>query len=157
MRLSHKQQDSHCMSEGLSEDAIVCAVAEAAAKRVTRKVIGQLRRMKDTLSGEDSELKTTWDEICAQVQFQESFYWDAYDDTVRAIVGTQIALLPAHEQEAMWLQTDAGIDWSCEEPDERETQPVCDEDIVEWLISTYVYEEAANWSNSRIQAYLDRR
>ena len=38
------------------------AVAQLAARRIARKVITDLQRMKHTLSGDDSELKTTWDE-----------------------------------------------------------------------------------------------
>ena len=144
------------MSQGLSESAIVRAVAERVAKRVTRKVIATLQQMREKLAGDDSELKTTWDEICAQVQYEESFYWDAYDDTVRNIVTAQIAALPNHEREAIWLQTDAGVDWSCKEQEDREAQPVLDDDIVEWLATEYVYAEAANWSNARIRAYIER-
>ena len=105
------------MSEGLNESAIVRAVAEEAARRLTRKVVVDLQRMTDKMSGDDSELKTIWEEICAQVQYEESFFWEAYDDTVRAIVGGYTAKLPKHEREAIWLQTDAGSDWDCEEPD----------------------------------------
>jgi hypothetical protein len=39
--------------------------------------------MSDTLSGDDSELKTTWDEICAQVQYEHSIFWETYDEIVR--------------------------------------------------------------------------
>jgi hypothetical protein len=144
------------MNEGLSESAIVRAIAEKAARHVTRKVIAALQYMTDMLSGDDSGLETTWDEICAQVQYEKSLSWNSYDDTVRTIVGTQIATLPKHEREAIWLQTDAGMDWDCQELDDRETHPVCDEDIVEWLTHEYVYAKAANWSNRRIRAYMER-
>jgi hypothetical protein len=97
------------MSEGLSESAVVRAIAEKAARHVTRKVIAALQHMTDTLSGDDSGLETTWDEICPQVQYEKSFSWNSYNDTVRRIVGAQIATLPKHEREAIWLQTDAGI------------------------------------------------
>jgi len=144
------------MSEGLSESKIVSTVATEAARRITRKVIAFLRQMTDTMSDDDSELKTTWDEICVQVQDEKSFYWDAYDETVRAIVRGYTAELPKHEQEAIWLQTNAGFDWDCAEPEDRDAQPVSDDDIVDWLIDEYIYAEADNWSNARIRAYLER-
>lgn len=144
------------MSDELSESSVVRAVAAQAAQRVTRQVIAALQRIRHTLSGEDSELKTTWDEICAQVQYEESFSWDAYDDTVRALVDGYVAKLPRHEREAIWLQTDAGFDWSFEEPEEREPCPIVDEDIVEYLTQEYVYVEAGRWSNARIRAFIDR-
>lgn len=92
------------MSERLSESAIVRAVAQEAARRITRKVIADLQDMKDTMSGDDSGLKTTWDEICVQVQDRESWFWDAYDHTVRSTVGVYVAELPKHERDALWLQ-----------------------------------------------------
>lgn len=144
------------MSESFSESSIVSAVAQEAARRITRKVISGLQRMKHTLSGDDSELKTTWDEICVQVQYEESFYWDAYDETVRGCLAGYIAELPFHEREAIWLQTDAGVDWDCEEPEDRDPNPVRDDDIVEYVAREYVYAEAGRWSNARIRAYIDR-
>lgn len=144
------------MSDGLSESAVVRAVAEQAGRGVTRQVIAALQRMEDTLSGDDSGLKTTWDEICVQLQDEMSFTWDAYDETVRAIVGEYVAALPKHEREAIWLQTDAGGDWGGEEPERREAYPVFDEEIVEYLTREYVYAEAGRWSNTRIRAFIDR-
>jgi hypothetical protein len=144
------------MSDALSESAIVQAVAQEAARRITRKVIADLQHMKHTMSGDDSELKTTWDEICAQVQYEHSFYWDAYDETVRAIVSGYVAKLPKHEREAIWLQTNAGGDWDCKEPEARDAYPVCDDEIVEYLAREYIYAEARRWSNARIRAYIER-
>src|ERR1700730_13122261 len=127
------------MSEGLSESAIVRAIAEKTARHVIRKGIAALQHMTNMLSGDDSGLETTWDEICVQVQYEKSFSWNSYDDTVRTIVGTQIATLPKHEPEAIWSQTVGGTDWDCPELDDRETHPVCDEDNVEWLTHEHVY------------------
>jgi hypothetical protein len=140
----------------MSESAIVREVAEKAARRITRKVIGALQKLTNTLSGDDSELKTVWDEICAQVQLEQSCYWDDYIETVKQIVPVQLEKLAKNEREAMWLQTHNGIDWSCEEPEDRDPNPIWDDDIVEWVIDEYVLSEAANWSNERIRAYLER-
>ena len=143
------------MTDPLSEWDIVSAVAEAAAKRIARKVIAYLQGMDQMLSGDDSGLKTTWDEICVQVQYEQSFYWDAYDETVRGILRGYVAELPKHEREAIWLETDAGVDWRFEEPEERDPRPVSEEDILDYLAQEYVYAEAGRWSNSRIRDYLD--
>jgi hypothetical protein len=141
----------------MSESAIVREVAEKAARRITRRVISALQKMKDTLSGDDSELKTTWDEICVQIQDQKSFHWDAYDETVRRIVEDQLAPLSSHEREAIWLQTEASDDWSCKDEEDREpAPPVSVDDIVDWMTNEHVYEQAANWSNARIRAFIER-
>jgi hypothetical protein len=144
------------MSEALSESAIVSAVAEAAAERITRKVIADLQRLKDTLSAADSGLETAWDEICVQAHDGESFYWDAYNQTVQTLVGNYVTKLPTHEREALWLQTQAGVDWDFKEPEDREPYPVFDDEIVDYVVSEYVYARAGEWSNARIRAYLDR-
>lgn len=143
------------IKDSLSESAIVRAVAAEAGRRVTRKVIVQLQQMTDTLSGEDSPLKTTWDEICVQIQHEESNYWDVYDETVHAIVAGYVGELLEHEQESLWLQTQEGIDWICEEPEERDECGVNADEIVDYLVHEYVYAEAGLWSNPRIRAYID--
>jgi hypothetical protein len=140
----------------LSESRVVKAVADAVAKRVARRVILGLQRMHHTLSGDDSELVTTWDEICVQVQYEKSFFWDAYDETVRALVAWEVENLPEHEKDALWLRTDAGWDWAYKPEDERPPEPVVDDDIVDYVTRNYVYAEAGFWSNKRIRAYIDR-
>ncbi len=141
----------------MSESQIVRELAEKAARRITRRVISTLQKMKDTLSGDDSELKTTWDEICVQVQGEVSFHWDAYDETVRRIVVDQLRSLSGQEREAIWLQTEAADDWTCKDEEDREPEPpVTVADMVDLLTEAYVYAEAARWSNARIRAYLER-
>ena len=143
------------MSNNLSESTIVNAVSHEAAKRVTRKVIADLQAITKPLSGDDSGLKTAWDEICVQVQEQESIFWDIYDEMVRGMIGGCVAELAKYEREAIWIQTDAGVNWSLEEPEDREAYPVVDDDIVNYLVHG-VYSEAADWSNARIESYLAR-
>ncbi|MDA1053291.1 MAG: hypothetical protein O3C40_22800 [Planctomycetota bacterium] len=143
------------MTDKLSESSIVSAVAKEAAERVARRVIAALQRMEETLAGDDSGLKTTWDAICVQVQYEQSFYWDAYDDTVRGIVKGYIADLRRHETEAIWLQTNEGSDWQCDDEEDREAYPVWEGDIINYITSEYVYEEAGRWTNARIRSYFD--
>lgn len=140
----------------LSESSIVAATANLVTRRVTRKVISDLRRMQDTLSGDDSELKTTWDEICVQVQLEESFHWEIYDQTVRTLVDFFLSELALHEREAIWLQTDAGRHWAFEDPDDRGAYPVDNDELIEYITREHVYMEARRWSNTRIQAFIVR-
>jgi hypothetical protein len=139
----------------LSESAIVTAVAQEAALRITREVIAELESMKETLSGDDSELESIWEEICVQVQHQESIFWETYDETVWGTVRGRVEDLPKYEREAIWLQTDVGFDWRFEETEDREAYPVSNDDIVNYLVRK-LYSEAADWSNSRIDAYFAR-
>jgi hypothetical protein len=144
------------MSRSLSESTIVREVAGVACARIARKTIAALKRMKDTLSGDDSELKTTWDEICVQVQDEHSFYWDAYEKTVRSVVTTHAGELVPYEREAIWLQTKSGIDWDSDDLESREDYPVFDDEIVDYITTEHVYAEADRFSNSRIREFLDR-
>jgi hypothetical protein len=144
------------MKEGLNESSIVRALANKTARSITRKVIAHFQQIHDKLSGDDSELKTSWDEICVQIQHEESIFWDIYDETVRSIVAAYVTELPSYEREAIWLQTDAGIDWYFEDPQDREANPVFEDDIIDYLVRNYIYSEAEQWSNVRIRAFIDR-
>jgi hypothetical protein len=140
----------------MSESSIIREVADKAARQITRKVISTLQKMTDTLSGDDSQLETAWDEICAQIQGQLSLHWDVYDETVRGIVRRQLASLGKHEREAIWLQTPPGIAWSCEEKETSQAPPIVDGHLIDWETNEYVYTEAANWSNARIRTHLEQ-
>lgn len=144
------------MRKYLSETAIVRTVAKYAARRITQRTITKLQGIKITLSGDDSELKSTWDEICVQMQQEYFFSWNAYETTVHGILEGCIEDLPQHEMESLWLQTDPGIDWQCEEPDDREPYPICTDDIIFYLADEYIYTEAGRWSNSRIRSFIER-
>jgi len=140
----------------LSESGIVRQLAEHKAKHITRRTIAALQRLTDCkLSGDDSVLANTWDEICAQVQGEESYAWDVYVETMKAILAGDVEELASYEREALWLQTNQGSDWDCEDEKAREPYPICNGDIVEYLLSDYVLTAADGWSNTRIRAYLD--
>jgi len=141
----------------LSEIQIVRDLAEATAKRVTRRAILALQRMTDCLGGgDDSELKNTWEEVCVQVQFEQSVMWDAYEQTMCAFLAGGVELLRTHEREALWLQTPQGEDWDCEDETDREPYPVFNIDIIQYLLRAHLLAEAERWSNPRIRAYMDR-
>jgi hypothetical protein len=90
------------MSRSLSDAAVVRELAEQICRRLTRRMIATLQKMNNgLLSGDDSGLKNAWDEICAQLKFEESFSWDVYDETVRGLAASDIErLLPYVYSEA---------------------------------------------------------
>lgn len=139
----------------LSKNRIIRAVADEAAKRVCRRAVAVLQKMRHTLSGDDSELKTTWDEICVQAQGEESMFWDAYEIAMRDALAWPVSQLAVHELEALWLQTREGQDWDFENEDDREANPVCDDDVLRYLVRDHLMALAGNWSNPRIRAFLD--
>ena len=108
------------------------------------------------LSGDDSGLISVWEEVCVQVQFEQSFWWDAYETTITAIVRGLVEGLEQYELQAVWLFTPEGKDWHCEsEEDRRSFEPYVDH-VVQYILREFVLRQAADWSNQHIRAYLDR-
>ena len=128
-------------------DRIVTDLARDVTRRITATVVRHLQRMTDDrTSGEDSGLANVWDEICVQVQLERSFLWFAYARTVHTLVEHQIEQLAPFERSALWLQTDAGIGWSCSHEGEDGTPPPNVDDVVQETMNE-VWSAAANWSN----------
>src|SRR5262249_43250020 len=108
------------------------------------------------LSGDDSCLRTIWDEICVQVQGERSIFWDAYEHTVEGLVAGYVDQLPSFELDAAWLQTDAGDAWDCQDEERRDAYPVSRADVVAYVVREYVWDEAGRWSNPQVKQYLER-
>jgi hypothetical protein len=137
------------------EEHIVWELADAEADRVARRVVRGLQKLTGSkLSGDDTPLRDAWDEVCAQVQSEPSFHWDAYDDTVRAYVEAELKRVPDTHLKAVWLQTDSGTDWSSEDDCDGSKIPYVLDEVVGFVTSK-VYELAAGWSNRRIRDYLE--
>ena len=142
----------------LSESTITQDLGKGVCQRITRQTIRAMQAMTDCLlSGDDSGLSNTWDEICVQLQVEQSFAWTAYDETVQSFVAGRVANLKRYEQEAAWLLTEEGSDWQCESQEDRESSPVMAGDIVRRIVENHVYSAAENWSNPRIMAHLARQ
>jgi len=138
-------------------ERLIKELADAEAKRICRRVILTLQKMKDCLlSGDGTELGNVWDEVCVQVQYEESYYWDAYVETVEQVIASQVERTPTNLKEALWLQTDAGFDWSLNNEGERDSPPYYVGDITNYLLHEYVLLEAGRWSNKRILAFIER-
>ena len=140
------------------ETSVISDFAEVIAGKIVRRAIAWLQSYPAELSGHDSELRNVWDEICAQVQGEQSFFWDAHVDTIDQFLYPAMEELKPHELNALWLQTDSGADWSVEEGDGERQQdpPVCDTEVVDWLRSHHVLRIAGEWSNPSIRAFLER-
>ena len=142
-----------------AEDLIVGDLAEALCKRMANQVRAELQGANHRgMSGPDSVLQNTWDEICVQLQWEESVMWDAYEETVKAVVGGLVAELSRYELEAIWLQTGEAWDSddSGEELPEGKRPGVYVEAVEQYVIKDYVYPMASDWSNSQIRAYFDK-
>jgi hypothetical protein len=79
-------------------------------------------------------LFNAWDEICVQVQAEQSIFWGAYEDTARAVISGRLDCLSRQELCAIWLQTDAGEEWASDEG-ESSRPSYCLDDVVDHLWS----------------------
>lgn len=137
-------------------DKIISEMAGIECKRVSRKVVRELQKMTEGMqSGDDTPLKNIWDEICVQVQGEQSMFWELYLDTVRFFIQAKIEALDAKTKQAIWLQTNEGLDWAIDNED-RETMAFSEDDIIDHILHDYVLSKAADWTNKRIEKYLER-
>jgi hypothetical protein len=70
-------------------------------------------------SGDDSPLENVWEEFKDQVQNDESFYWDAYEETFLGICGAYVQELSTFEFRLLWYWTQGYVDWH----EDREEEP----------------------------------
>lgn len=134
-------------------------IAFSWARQLERKIITQtvnrLRQMTDTLSGDDSGLINTWDEICVQVQGEESFYASMYRMTCEGIIEGFVEELSHEEQEVLWINTPDGLTWWDEHEDHSSPViPVYTADIVPMVYDSLM-AHADSYSNRRIRKYLE--
>lgn len=138
-----------------AEEQVVRALALRISSDIARKTAVALRKLTNTLAlGDDTGLKNTWEEVCVQIQYEQSVLWDAYEDTIDAIILAHVENLEQYEMIAMWLQTTEGIDWQVDCED-QETPPFSCRDIVEYVRGVHLFELAGKYTNRRILDYLD--
>ena len=107
------------------------------------------------LTGDGGSLRNTWEELCVQVQGQHSWAWGSYLDTVTSLVEKACHGLSRLEGQAVWLQTQQGEDWGIGERDQAEDPPVYMPDVFNHIMKR-VLADASDWSNARIEKYLQQ-
>jgi hypothetical protein len=149
------------------QKALVRQCAVVAAESIAAQVIAELKNYEATLSGDNSGLETVWEEICIQVQIEESFYWEAYQETIFSSVLGLLETLEYHVLASLWLQTNKGWDWHWNfENDETDiplSQRLTDaqcvpydlDDIATYVVSEYVLYFAESYTNVNIKTYLN--
>lgn len=139
------------------QDTLIRQIAERACARISGSTIRALQKLTDCrLSGDDTILKNIWDEVCVQMQSEESFAWDAYLETIKAHITYEVERLPRPEKEAIWLQTSQADDWDAEQEETPTSVPICHDDITEYILNDYVLRKASDYQNKRIEKYLEQ-
>ena len=113
----------------------------------------QRRRGQNLPSGAQGGLKSVWDEVCVQVQGQESSISHAHVATLRGLIAGDVKKLTTPELQALWLQTHRGEDWWVDLDESWDGVPYEVDDIVDHVLDQ-VIAMAAGWSNKRVAAYL---
>ena len=134
------------------------ARAERLVQRLMRRLIAALRKMNHPsmlLSGQDSGLKTVWEEICVQRQGEESYEWHAYERTLCVLINGELDELSHDEEVDLWFLTQEGSDWLSEH-EEDEEHPEPNDSETEDLLSNRLLSCAGDYTNRRIRAYVER-
>ena len=130
--------------------------ADHLCRSVAAKVISDLQEITDRLFGDESGLENLWEEICVQRQADLSVAWDTYEETVSALIEAHLEDLSGLDREAIWRQTDAGIEWECENLEQDEFAPPASlRDITRFIAERHVFGHADRFSNDRIVAFLN--
>lgn len=136
-------------------------LAQRALARLERATIRELGKLRgDHLqSGPDSGLRDVWDEICVQVQDEESAVWWAYMATLEQVVVRLLNGTPRRALHAIWIDTPNGEAWLEQMESEKSGSGagLYDEDDVVEVVVQGVLARAEEWSNPRIRRYLDLR
>lgn len=122
---------------------------------IVKLCVDDLRAITEGLqSGDDSGLENIWEEICVQVQGEQSIFWSMYEDLVDTCVTAHVMTLNRDEKIALWLTTDDGLDWSLDQQDDDDgcLVPFSNDAILEELRSC-VLSVAEDYENDRIDSY----
>lgn len=141
------------------KDEIICKIGEKECDKISKNVILHFQNMTDCLmSGDDSYLKNTWDEICFQVQQEESFCWKLYLQEIESRVNYEVKKLDIAIKEAIWLQTKEGIEWE-EDDEEKDCKqlPICNEDIIRYIVTNFVLLSASKYDYSKEEIEIYKR
>lgn len=153
------------------QQSLIREYAKAAADLLSAEAIGHLVTLPATLSGDGSGLENVWEEICVQVQGEESIFWDAYTEVMNgAVLGAiQKLEIPARDLAAIWLQSDEGWDWhwdrEWEEGQRKRSErasgaspiPFVLDRIADYVVDNYLKPAAEDFSNENIESFLSRR
>jgi len=89
------------------------------------------------------------------VQGEQSFFWDAYVETIDSILVPAVEAIEPVARHALWLETDGGWDWHYDHKDEVGTLIYNADDIVIYL-RNQLLTAAGNFENSAIRRYRER-
>lgn len=140
-----------------AREKIIEEIANNEVEKICNKVINHFTKTGNLNIVDNSILKNAWDEICILFYSCELVNGDQYDEAIYGCIIDVIKNMPLYILQAIWLQTDEGIDWLCDDEqreEDEEVPPVYLQDVILYIKSK-VLAKADNWSNCRIRRYKD--
>lgn len=133
------------------ESKILSQLIDKNIQTIVNKVVYQIRRVpkEAMISGDDSGLKSMWDELCVQVQDEHFQNWNLLDDLVEGICEDKYKELPDPIQFALSYK-------ACELYDEVYKPGTVFPELIVDMLKEKVYEYAMNYENRQIREYIYR-
>lgn len=114
------------------------------------KVVRDLRKIKVTLSGDDSILANCWDEICVQEQEERFYLWEAYEMTINGVIEGCFEELSYFEKQCV----NFAMLQQLHDDGDHDYKAIYTEGIIEFIFKQ-VLDKAKSYMNARIRKYLE--
>ncbi|WIM05890.1 MAG: hypothetical protein OHM77_00950 [Candidatus Nitricoxidivorans perseverans] len=141
------------------EQHLVAAWASQLSDKLIQDAIQSLEAMdsQEMLSG-DSGLKNVWEEVCVQVQDEQSFFWETYVETIENLLAGYIEMLDKNARLALWTVTESGQDYidDRQSDDEGDLNIPVDVDEIVAMLKESLLSVAENHESSSISRFLQR-
>ncbi len=141
------------------EQHLVAAWASQLSDKLIKEAILSLEAMdsQEMLSGE-SGLKNVWEEICVQVQDEQSFFWGTYVEIMEELLAGHVEMLDVDARLALWTLTNSGWEYIDDHQADDAAGldiPVAADEIVAMLMDRLL-SAAANHESRSISRFLLR-
>lgn len=144
----NKLDDTHI--DEIPEKKFLNSFAKEIVSTLVQQAISQLKKNngQSLLSGDDTGLRNTWEEICVQVRDEESLYWDSvYLPTIEEV------LKDGYHQLDKLQKSILAFYLTNEMVDDEGSVNFNDDEVIDEL-KTLLLCEAFDYSNYRIEKYL---
>jgi len=128
----------------------VISIIETKYRRYVDEIIKWIKALGPECrqSGDDSGLANVWEEWKSQMQGEESFFFEAYEDTFRDMCRRLVTTMPEDEQALLWLTSDAYFNGDRDlPPNGEELATAIEEELYQRLCAAAADEEMSSDAN----------
>lgn len=140
----------------MSEHTILYELKNYHTVLLSGKAISVLKKLKgdNLLSPDDHDLKNVWEEICVQKQAEESVFWNTYEETIEMVILDILSRIDKEILKFLSIMDDEEYE-QIENGNFNYDDYNHSIDSVLRVLKNHVIQESINYSNRRIQNYLD--